>query len=257
MGSTVEMRLWAWIVLDLVLCSASLPEIHDRQFINDCLREHNRARSSVEPASSNMLYMTWDEGLAITARAWARHCVFDHNIYLQDARRMHPTFSSVGENIWTFSSQSFFNATRAIVSWENEKMYYNYQANACSKVCGHYTQMVWARSYKVGCAAHLCPKGIKHFVPYESLIFVCNYATAGNMNSEKPYESRGPACSGCKDTCVDRLCRYNWAPDWDPVSSTSGSNYVTILVSRPIALIFTFVAAYTIRYFYPNVFCYE
>ncbi|XP_061570647.1 GLIPR1-like protein 1 [Cololabis saira] len=265
MGSSVETSLWAWIGLHLVLCSGSLPEITDKEFINECLREHNKARSSVMPSANNMLHMTWDEGLAITARAWARRCIFDHNIYLKDARRVHPTFSSVGENIWTISSQSF-TPTRAIESWVNEKNHYNYQRNTCTKVCGHYTQVVWASSYKVGCAAHLCPDGIQHFISSEGLLFVCNYATAGNMNNEKPYESPGAPCSGCEGTCVDSLCRsderdlersYSWAPDWDWASATSGSTYVSILVSRPVALALTFIAAYATRYFYPDVFCYE
>ncbi|XP_070848598.1 glioma pathogenesis-related protein 1 [Chaetodon trifascialis] len=266
MGSTVEMLLWAWIILDLGVCSVSLPEITDRTFIDECLEEHNRARSFVSPAASNMWQMTWDEGLAITARAWAKHCVFKHNTYLKDASRVHPTFTSVGENIWT-GYPSSFDVTRAIKRWVDEKQYYDYGNNSCTGDCGHYTQVVWARSYKVGCAAQLCLNGAKR------VIFVCNYGPAGNVNGGRPYESQGAACSGCTGTCVDKLCRnqeqasqtsYNWTPDWDPALATShsnyvvrGSNYVIILVVRPIALLLTFIAAYAVRYFYPHVFCYE
>lgn len=50
---------------------------------------------------------------------------------------------------------------------------------------------------------------------------------------------------------------YNWTPDWDPAVSVSDSNYVAILVVRPIALISTFVAAYAVHCYYPNVFFYE
>ena len=53
----VWMSLWAWMILDSGVCSASLPEITDGNFIEECVREHNRARSSVSPAASNMLYM--------------------------------------------------------------------------------------------------------------------------------------------------------------------------------------------------------
>lgn len=57
MGSTVAALLWAWIILDFAGCSVSLPEITDGKFIDECVREHNRARSSVRPAASNMLHM--------------------------------------------------------------------------------------------------------------------------------------------------------------------------------------------------------
>lgn len=60
---------------------------------------------------------------------------------------------------------------------------------------------------------------------------------------------------------------YSWTPDWDPApvassqlsdSQLSDSNhFVTILVARPIALIFTFITAYAVHYCYPDIFCYE
>lgn len=49
--------LWVWIVLDSEVCSVSLPEITDAKFMDDCVSEHNEARSSVNPPASNMLYM--------------------------------------------------------------------------------------------------------------------------------------------------------------------------------------------------------
>ncbi|KAM6961763.1 GLIPR1-like protein 1 [Tautogolabrus adspersus] len=248
MGCIMKGFLWAWIILESGVCSVTLPEITDRKFIDECVKEHNRARSSVSPPASNMLHMTWDEDLAITARAWARQCVFVHN-----ADRAHPSFASVGENLWTGYPPSSFDAMGATKSWVNEKQHYDYNSQGCTKVCGHYTQVVWASSYKVGCAAHLCPNGVKEsgFGPREGVIFVCNYAPSGNVNRRKPYESNGAACSGCEGACVNNLCGNDWT------SVTGGSNYGAILIVRPIALILTFVAAYAVRHFYPDVFCYE
>lgn len=94
--------------------------------------------------ASNLLYLliqTWDEALAITAKVWAKRCIFDHNIYLKDASRVHPTFLSVGENIWTASPPSQFNTTKAIKRWVDEVRDYSYQENSCKEVCGHYTQV--------------------------------------------------------------------------------------------------------------------
>ncbi|XP_062299339.1 GLIPR1-like protein 1 isoform X2 [Scomber scombrus] len=240
MRIVVEILLWVWIALEYGVNSDSLSEITNRMFIEQCVKAHNEARSSVDPPASDMLYMTWDEGLAITARAWARQCVFKHNIYLKDVRRVHPNFRSVGENIWAGYPPSSFDA-------------------------------VWASSFKVGCAAQLCPNGVKdtNFATKEGVIFVCNYATAGNVNGGRPYATQGAACSKCEGTCENNLCRsqerdleksYNWSPDLDlseAAPENRGSNYVTVLVARPIALICTFIAAYVVHYFYPDMFCYE
>ncbi|CAK6959971.1 GLIPR1-like protein 1 [Scomber scombrus] len=272
MRIVVEILLWVWIALEYGVNSDSLPEITNRMFIEQCVKAHNEARSSVDPPASDMLYMTWDEGLAITARAWAKQCVFKHNIYLKDARRVHPNFRSVGENIWAGYPPSSFDVRKAIIDkWVGEKQVYKYTANTCSKVCGHYTQAVWASSFKVGCAAQLCPNGVKdtNFATKEGVIFVCNYATAGNVNGGRPYATQGAACSKCEGTCENNLCRdqerdleksYNWSPDLDrseAAPENRGSNYVTVLVARPIALICTFIAAYVVHYFYPDMFCYE
>ncbi|KAF0029419.1 hypothetical protein F2P81_018524 [Scophthalmus maximus] len=118
-------------------------------------------------------------------------------------------------------------------------------------------QVVWGSSYKVGCAAQLCPNGVRNFDTREGVVFVCNYATAGNMNAERPYESDGEACSGCEGSCVDRLCRYSWTPDMDQALPAADHHYVYILVVRPICLILTFIASYAVHCFYPDVFCYE
>lgn len=88
-----------------------------------------------------LLIQTWDEALAITAKAWAKRCIFDHNIYLKDASRVHPTFPSVGENIWTAHPPSQFNTAKAIKRWVDEVKDYSYQENSCNTVCGHYTQV--------------------------------------------------------------------------------------------------------------------
>ncbi|XP_070709994.1 glioma pathogenesis-related protein 1 [Pempheris klunzingeri] len=248
MGSTAGMLLWAWILLDLGVCSVSLPEITDRSFIDECVREHNRARSAVTPPASNMLTMTWDEDLARTARAWAERCVFKHS---PDVSRVHPLLSSVGENIWAGYPPSDFAVTSAMKDWVNEKQHYGYESNSCNKVCGHYTQVVWANSHKVGCAAQLCLSGVTNtkFATKEGVIFVCNYAPMGNVNRRRPYDSLGAACSGCEGTCVDNLCNSNYV--------AGGTNYVAILIVRPLGVIFTFITAYAVRHFYPDVFCYE
>ncbi|XP_025894315.1 glioma pathogenesis-related protein 1-like [Nothoprocta perdicaria] len=201
---------------------STLPDIGDPTFINECVSTHNRFRSEVIPAASNMLYMSWDPDLAKTAKGWAKKCIFEHNIYLKEPGKAHPNFTPVGENLWTGSLQ-IFTAKQAITSWYNEVNDYTYETNSCRRVCGHYTQIVWATSYKVGCAVHFCPR-VTGFSGTNAAHFICNYGPAGNY-PRRPYE-RGAPCSMCHgDQCANKLCKNaerdkvisdsRWYPDWD------------------------------------------
>ncbi|XP_073718538.1 glioma pathogenesis-related protein 1-like isoform X2 [Misgurnus anguillicaudatus] len=131
-------------------------DITDPAFIDECVKEHNRHRANVNPPASNMRYMTWDEGLARSAQAWARNCVLQVNpASLNQPGRMHPIFTDVGENLLARAPYiNNFKVQSAIKSWMKQDQHYNYDSNECSKVCRHYLQVVWADTYKVGCAAH-------------------------------------------------------------------------------------------------------
>ncbi|OXB69038.1 hypothetical protein ASZ78_012866 [Callipepla squamata] len=196
-------------LLDLFVCCHTydqypLPDIEDPKFIEDCVRTHNTFRSRVNPPASNMFRMSWDPALAKSAKAWAKKCMFEHNIYLKMPRKMHPTFTSIGENIWT-GTATIFSVHVALTDWFNEVSNYDFNTRHCTDMCGHYTQVVWATSYKVGCAVHFCPT--IHNLPRFNRVahFVCDYGPAGNYPT-KPYKT-GPPCSGCSnDQCVDKLC---------------------------------------------------
>ncbi|XP_032834070.2 glioma pathogenesis-related protein 1 [Petromyzon marinus] len=204
--------------------SAVEPSIDDRRFIIECVRAHNFFRSMVNPPARNMLYMSWDKALALTAKAWGSNCWFEHNVHLRDEGRVHPTFTTVGENLWG-GFLSSFNATAAVQAWYEEVHDYDFPTFTCQpgRVCGHYTQVVWDDSYKVGCAVHVCPSGMKDF-PWmdrpDTTIFVCNYGPSGNF-PRQPY-SPGPSCAVCQDRCNNRLCRNQSLeevreyPGWDP-----------------------------------------
>lgn len=130
---------------------------------------HNQVR-----AAHGVVDIEWDDDLAAIAQAWADGCQWGHNDGRSDS---YATY--VGENIYGAS----FDPTGAQVteSWASEEANYNYENNSCNGVCGHYTQIVWAKSTKLGCAVANCPGGeVANFV-------VCDYAPGGNFNGEKPY----------------------------------------------------------------------
>ncbi|XP_059970256.1 glioma pathogenesis-related protein 1 isoform X2 [Mesoplodon densirostris] len=138
----VTLAVTAWM-LSVVSSSSfpanTLPDIENEDFIKDCVRMHNKFRSEVTPKASDMLYMTWDPVLAQIAKAWARNCQFAHNIQLKLPHKLHPNFTSLGENLWT-GSLHLFSVSSAVTDWYNEIQYYDFKTQKCDKVCGHYTQ---------------------------------------------------------------------------------------------------------------------
>lgn len=89
---------------------------------------------------SSSFLQSWDAALAKTAKAWAEKCKFEHNIYLKTPGKVHPTFTPVGENIWT-GTASIFSVDEALRDWFNEVRSYDFNTNRCTGMCGHYTQV--------------------------------------------------------------------------------------------------------------------
>ncbi|KAM6436562.1 glioma pathogenesis-related protein 1-like [Liasis olivaceus] len=241
------------LLLKLPVCCCfysqnTLPDIENTEFIEECVRVHNRFRSSVDPPASDMKRLSWDHDLAKTALGWAKMCIFDHNPDLQSPGKAHPNFTVVGENIWT-GTLSYFNVTKALTHWYNEVQHYNYATRNCKQICGHYTQMVWATTYKVGCAVHFCPR-VQGFTGPNAAHFICNYGPGGNY-PRQPYKS-GVACSECHgEPCVDRLCGKVWMKPHRDLYC------IIILVLRTSSLLITFVVVFVLKQHYPSLFMYK
>ena len=145
------------------------------------LQAHNDARAG---EGADLPMMVWDDDLAAIAKAWGEQCVnvdsfpplIDHNPGRSDN---YPEY--VGENIYASSGNA--NGPAAVSSWMEEKAHYDYASNSCApgEQCGHYTQVVWRESVKLGCALVNCPN-----VDYPSTI-ICNYAPGGNFGGDRPY----------------------------------------------------------------------
>uniref|UniRef100_A0A8D1EYP6 GLIPR1 like 2 n=1 Tax=Sus scrofa TaxID=9823 RepID=A0A8D1EYP6_PIG len=196
--------LWKmWLCeLWLLLLGSGLPHEEDVTFINEYVNLHNELRANVLPRGANLRFMTWDVALSRTARAWGKKCVFARNTHLEELKMAHPRFNGIGENIWV-GPENEFTASIAIRSWFAQKQEYNFERNHCSDNCSNYLQLVWDKSYKVGCAVTPCSR-IGHIS--HAAIFICNYAPGGAL-WRRPY-TQGVMCSQCDDydRCTDFLC---------------------------------------------------
>ncbi|XP_040845943.1 GLIPR1-like protein 1 [Ochotona curzoniae] len=195
--------LWALSLYLVTTDSLTIPSISDPRFIEECIAAHNEWRGRVRPPAANMKYMVWEDGLAKMARAWANKCQFKHNACLNIPYECYENYQFVGENIWLGESK-VFSPRDAVIAWFNESNFYDFDSISCTKVCGHYTQVVWASSHRVGCAVKICPNLGKG----STAIFVCNYGPAGNYPNQHPYK-KGTSCSQCseRERCVKKLCQ--------------------------------------------------
>ena len=134
--------------------------------IQEILDAHNEYRSDVGIAG-----ISWSEEVATSAQAWAdelaKDCDFKHS------------GGDFGENIWA-GTEGAYSPTNVVDSWGGEIVDYDYESNTCAadKDCGHYTQIVWKNTTKVGCGVATCG-GLD--------IWVCQYDPPGNFIGEKPY----------------------------------------------------------------------
>lgn len=118
--------------------------------------------------------MSWDATVAAAAQAWADECSFSHSA------------AGYGQNLYASGGGGGPSPTAVVTSWVNEVAMYNYSANTCSGTCGHYTQVVWRSSTKLGCGFKACSKN-SPFAQFQNwYIVVCNYSPPGN-NGSRPY----------------------------------------------------------------------
>jgi len=141
---------------------------------------HNAVRAGASPAPSPPLApLCWNASVASGAQAWANACSWRHN----------PNLSNLGENIAALGGDESAGGWRvALALWADEAANYDYANNACSGVCGHYTQLVWRSTTQVGCGLKVCTTG-SPFGPRGSTwtMIVCDYRPPGNFNGQRPY----------------------------------------------------------------------
>jgi pathogenesis-related protein 1 len=141
----------------------------------EALDFHNKVRKDVGTAP-----LAWSAELATYAQDWADHLVKNEKCKMKHRPQEGKWKQIHGENIFWGSSDSY-KALSASEDWYSEIKDYKHEVlnNSNWYAAGHYTQMIWRNTTKVGIGQATCPSG--------AIIIVGNYDPPGNYLGEKAY----------------------------------------------------------------------
>jgi hypothetical protein len=147
---------------------------------------HNQARSGpLNPTPSPPLPpVSWDAILADSVYVYAVQCkgssgLLSHNADRSTDYQAMGGSGYVGENIYGASGAGA-TPDDAVSLWMSEASSYDYASGDLGNA-GHYTQIVWRDSVRIGCAIVDCPA-----LTYHNTV-ICDYAPGGNISGQKPY----------------------------------------------------------------------
>ena len=158
-----------------------------QDLIDAFVTAHNQARSGplTPPPSPALPPVSWDGILADSVYNYARGCqstsgdLLDHNDARSTDYQALGGSGYVGENIYGSGGNSVTPAG-AVSLWMSEAPAYDYNSGDFG-TAGHYTQIVWRSSVRIGCAIVDCPA-----LRFHNTV-ICDYAPGGNIIGEKPY----------------------------------------------------------------------
>ncbi|RWR99219.1 vespid v5 venom allergen-like protein, partial [Dinothrombium tinctorium] len=185
---------------------------------------HNELRNKIAngeqskhgfPSAANMMEMEWDDELSSIAQWHASQCRFKHESY---AERRSMKFKLVGQNLFLLRKSRFDlqpKWSKIINLWYEElqiapnSVVHNFNLHGLN--IGHFTQMAWASSRKIGCGfAAFRIVDPKFKVAH---LYTCNYAPSGNRKGNSMY-LEGAAMSRCPQSTqpskkYSALCSYS------------------------------------------------
>lgn len=190
--------------------------------IKEIIDEHNKYRNQIALSTNintpklkyatNMIQMYYSRDIAKKAQHWANKQKFAHSDRQFRRQPGYPT----GENLYYYASSGKPKRDwkKAIKAWFDEiKNMPGKSVDAFSSggpVTGHFTQIIWAYSYIVGCGFVQYPKG-----GMNAQIYVCQYGPVGNIIGMPIYKSstkEGCNCDAglkCKNMTYRGLCCKN------------------------------------------------
>lgn len=168
---------------------------------NEILDIHNSLRNKIASggektsykmsSASNMMKLEWDDELAMISQAHANQCDFNHdcnncrevdnfpvgqNLYQRRTSWLNPKAN------WTKAIMSFYDE----ISFTPTKVMSRFKGGAY----GHFTQLVWAKTWRIGCGYSAYKINEPPFRIEE--LYVCNYGPSGNVRNRRVYSKGKP-----------------------------------------------------------------
>lgn len=141
---------------------------------NRLLAAHNREREAV-----GVPPLVWDDALADSARGWGELLAASGSFRHAPEKSVNPE----GENLWA-GTKNYFSVERMVDAWVREKRFFvagrfpdNSTTGNVADV-GHYTQLIWRNTTRVGCA--MSSGAVED-------VLVCRYSAAGNYRGQLPF----------------------------------------------------------------------
>jgi len=191
--------------LSLVFGGEPLNPLQQHQVVqahNFWRNEAAQGKTGASGKATKMLTMYWSDKLAANAQKWGERCVWGHSAPVPKSQWNPPNnIKYYGENLGVTQGMKVDLdwISKRVKSWVNEYKDFDHETLKCTpgKMCGHYTQVVWDKSYAVGCAIVHCKDMQNTFSPGD--YFVCMYLAAGNVNARfnPPFKTGSKAGSNC------------------------------------------------------------
>lgn len=169
-GGCQTMRTVSASALAVLLACSIVTTVNARPstYAARLLQAHNAER-----ATQGTVPLAWDPGLAAAADAYARQlAATDRWGHSQPHQR-----PGQGENLW-MGTRGYFTPESMVGDWVSERRMFragtfpNVSRTGSWSDVGHYTQMVWPQTRRVGCA-------VRSSANWDYL--VCRYSSPGNV----------------------------------------------------------------------------
>lgn len=172
-------RLRNWRLALGAALAAATPLLVGATSLSGNFEQRVLAAQNRERAALGLPPMVWDAALAVSASQWA-------GTLARSGRFEHAPFNPAdpqGENLWA-GTRGYFPVEAQVDAWLREKQHFvpgvfpNNSRTGRVQDVGHYTQIVWRDTRRVGCAV---ATGAAEDV------LVCRYAEPGNWRGERPF----------------------------------------------------------------------
>ncbi|MHB8809925.1 MAG: CAP domain-containing protein [Desulfobulbaceae bacterium] len=177
--------LWAIMAVGLSLAGGGFSLAAEKGVMAGMTQAHNMVRAEL-----GLPQVVWSDELARFAEEWAQYLVERNGCRMRHHPGQDKRALPYGENLYWASAIRQGNGRRkrqditpqkVINSWVSERQDYDPARNGCGRgeSCGHYTQVVWRSTRRIGCGMATCSD--------MSQIWVCNYDPPGNFIGQSPY----------------------------------------------------------------------